>query len=219
MRRLRSTAQGGGYAAAVLARGVGGRSLRDRPSGVKGRCAIATRRPTAALDPGASAAPVAASQRRAAARRAYPRPPTRTLRSPRPRSANSKSPRFQGIARASARPGCGGGQPTASSPAPGWDATCDSPTNRSRRSCRKPSNPPSSHPRPASPDARAGPADTAGPVGQDRSDHSRHAVSTNGRMRRQLTPPPTANWTAGLRHAAPSTSGTTRPPDRARLTA
>lgn len=69
MRRLRSRAQGGGYAAAVLARGVGGRSLRDRPSGVKGRCAIATRRPTAALDPGASAAPVAASQRRAVARR------------------------------------------------------------------------------------------------------------------------------------------------------
>jgi len=31
--------------------------VRRRPSGVKGRCAIAARRPAAALDPGASAAP------------------------------------------------------------------------------------------------------------------------------------------------------------------
>ncbi len=33
------------------------RRLRRRPSMLKGRCAIATRRPAAALDPGASAAP------------------------------------------------------------------------------------------------------------------------------------------------------------------
>src|SRR6478672_7999938 len=33
------------------------RRLRVRPSGLKGRCAIAPRRPPAALDPGASATP------------------------------------------------------------------------------------------------------------------------------------------------------------------
>ena len=31
---------------------------RTRPSGVKGRCAVAARRPAAALDPGASAGPM-----------------------------------------------------------------------------------------------------------------------------------------------------------------
>ena len=38
-------------------RGDAPRRLRGRPSGLKGRCAIAARRPAAALDPGASTAP------------------------------------------------------------------------------------------------------------------------------------------------------------------
>ena len=38
-------------------RGDAPRRLRGRPSGLKGRCAIAARRPAAALAPGASTAP------------------------------------------------------------------------------------------------------------------------------------------------------------------
>jgi hypothetical protein len=59
---------GGGFAAADFLRtpasvvvGRAPRIVRDRPSGLKGRYAIATRRPPAALDPGASAVPGASS--------------------------------------------------------------------------------------------------------------------------------------------------------------
>ena len=48
---------------AVVASGAP-RTIRDRPSGLKGRYAIASRRPPAAFDPGASAAPRASRRAR-----------------------------------------------------------------------------------------------------------------------------------------------------------
>ena len=92
-RRQTAARHGRAHHRETTLRGDAPRRLRGRPSGLKGRSAIAARRPPAALDPGASAAPGRPAHGQA---RACPgargAPITIT------RSHQSKSLRFQGIA-------------------------------------------------------------------------------------------------------------------------
>ena len=75
------------------------RRLRRRPSRLKGRSAIAARRPPAALDPGASAAPAGKTR---AGQGPAPRGARRSLQIT--GSHQSESPRFQGIPRRAGSP-------------------------------------------------------------------------------------------------------------------